>query len=143
MKKSAPISCGLACFVALLAVVSVSCGKKAAAPAAAPSTADTATPAPATPQPAPTDTRPIDDASAINARIAAAQAAMKAKDYEQAAAALTISRQAPVPMTGDQLMTYNSAMASLQGQIAAAAAAGDPKAKAVYEAMRQRALEHR
>ena len=61
MKKSAPISCGLACFVALLAVVSVSCGKKAAAPAAAPSTADTTTPAPATPQPAPVEQIAITD----------------------------------------------------------------------------------
>jgi hypothetical protein len=133
----------MACVIAL-AIVAISCSKKEAAPAVVPSTANTATdPSPATPQPAVMDTRPIEDASALNARIAAAQAAMKAKDYERAASTLTISHQSPVPMTGDQLMTYNSAMASQQNQIAAAAAAGDPKAKAVYEAMRQRASEHR
>jgi predicted NBD/HSP70 family sugar kinase len=46
-------------------------------------------------------------------------------------------------MTGEQLMAHNSAVADLYKQAAAAAAAGDPKAKAVLEKMKQDAMYHR
>ena len=77
------------------------------------------------------------------ARVAQAQAAARAKDYERAMNALALPQQPTTSMTGQELMNIHNAQVDLQNQIAAAAAAGDPKAKAALEAMRQRALYHR
>lgn len=73
--------------------------------------------------------------------ISEARAAMKAKDYDKAIAAVSVSPQTSIPMTGQQLMSLNSAKADVQNQLAAAAAAGDAKAKAAYEALRRRSME--
>lgn len=127
----------------LLGALAISCSKKEATPAT-PNAATTAEAPPvASPAPAAQLAPPSSqDSPAVDARIAEAQAAMKAKDYEKAATALSISGRTPAGMTGQQLMSLNSAKANMQSQIAAAAAAGDPKAKAAYEMLRQRALNH-
>lgn len=74
----------------------------------------------------------------MNDNIAEAKAALQAKNYEKAAAAL-----AAPPQSADQVEAYNRAKGALVMQVNAAAAAGDPQAKAVLEKMRQDALYHR
>ena len=128
----------------LVGALTVSCSKKEATSvtpiaADAPATASPAAAAAAATQPAPPASG---DSRAVDARIAEAQAAMKARDYERAATALAISRATPVSMTAQQLMSINSEKANMVNQLSAAAAAGDPKAKATLEMLRQRALNH-
>lgn len=129
----------VATFISIASVVLVGCKKEEPVPAAsavsetAPVVDPSAKPAP----PLAEDTRPV------NSRVAEAEAALKAKDYERAAAAVTAPRQADVPITGEELMSLNKAQGEVINQLAAAAAAGDPKAKAAYEKMRQRALYRR
>lgn len=127
----------------LLAVfLAAGCSNKEQPPAAtAPSGAtisQTANPA----QAAAPAAQPTPPNTAVNAGIAQAQAAMQARQYEQAANTLANLRTNNAPMTGKQLMSLNRAQADLQNQLSAAAAAGDPQAKAAYEMMRQRALYH-
>ena len=78
----------------------------------------------------------------VDAGLAQAQAAMKAKEYDRAVNTLSSLRTGATPMTGQQLMQVNRAQIDLQNQLSAAAAAGDPRAKAAYEMLRQRALYH-
>jgi hypothetical protein len=101
-------------------------------------------PVPQTPGSPQTPTaQPPENNMPADARLAEAQAAMKAKDYERAINTLAIPRQPAAPMTAQQMMDIHNAQISMQNQIAEAAAAGDPKAKAAYEALRQRSLYHR
>jgi hypothetical protein len=134
----------LAFLIMLLLAATMSCSKK---PTAATDTATTAETPPAAPQAASpaiqAAAQPSGDVAAPNTKVVEAQTALKAKDYERAAAALSMDRRAPVAMTGEQLMAHNSAVADLYKQAAAAAAAGDPKAKAVLEKMKQDAMYHR
>ena len=84
----------------------------------------------------------VDPITPVDSRIAEAQAALKAQDYERAAAALAIPPTAPVPMTGQQLMSLNAAKTDLINRLGAAAATGDPKAVAAYRAMQERLFGH-
>src|SRR5450759_31004 len=129
-------------FMILPSALPLGCGQKqstspASTPAANESPQVTATAPAAQPVTQVTQDLPTEDA-----RIAEAQAAMKSKDYGRAAAALALPRQTPLPMTGQQLMSINSEKANMVNQLSAAAAAGDPKAKATLEMLRQRALNH-
>ena len=130
----------LAFLLPLLGLAAVSCSKKSesratseAAPAPEPPPAAAAAASPAM--------QPTQDTAAMDARIAEARAALKAKDYERAAAAITVPARTAVPMTGQQLMSLNSTKADVINQISAAAASGDAKAKAAYEAMRRHYME--
>lgn len=67
---------------------------------------------------------------------------MKAKDYEKAISAVTLPPRAPIQMTGEQLMSLNSTKAEVINQLAAAAAAGDARAKAAYENVQRYYREH-
>ncbi len=71
----------------------------------------------------------------VDARIAAAKSALQSKDYQKVNAALfpPVNRQAPVPMTGPELMSINDAKAAYLNQLSAAAAKGDASAKAALE----------
>jgi hypothetical protein len=135
-KTSFAYFCSCATAIMLLGVLTAGCSKKSPAPAAS-------APAPAE---ATTDTvrAPATAAAAAsspavgNQQLAEAKAAMQAKNYEKAAMVL-----AKPPQTADQAVAYNRAKGALAQQVMAAAAAGDPQAKAVLEKMRQDALYHR
>ena len=64
---------------------------------------------------------------------------MQSKEYEKVSAALfaPVNRNAPVAMTGQELMSLNDVKATYLNQLSAAAAAGDSKAKAAMEMLRQ------
>ena len=130
----------LALPLVFLGLLAVGCGKKETTQVTPPAPgADTA---PTTSATAPSPTGPAsENPAAPDAMILEAKAAMKAKDYDKAIAAVSVSPQTTVPMTGQQLMSINSAKADVQNQLAAAAAAGDAKAKAAYEALRRRSME--
>jgi hypothetical protein len=144
----------LVCLMILVGVLAISCSKKAAttpadtvaptnAAADAPPVADAAADAPPV---ANADTQvappPAVDASAVgvDSKIAEANAALKAKEFDKALAAFSVPLQSLGPMTGDQLVAYNSAKAAFSQQVIAAAAAGDPKAQAALAILRQNAF---
>lgn len=81
--------------------------------------------------------------SAMSDKVAEAKNAMKAKDYQKAAAALSISSQSLTAMSAEQIAAYNSAKNALAQQVIGAAAAGDPNAKAAMDKLREDALYHR
>ncbi len=121
-------------FACLLAA---GCGKKETSQAASPTPGADTPPTTSAIAPSPAG----ENSAAPDAMISEARAAMKAKDYDKAIAAVSVSPQTSIPMTGQQLMSLNSAKADVQNQLAAAAAAGDAKAKAAYEALRRRSME--
>lgn len=129
--------------VILLGFAVAGCSKKEQPPAAtAPTQAQTPQAASSAQGTAPAAQPAQPTYATVDAGIAQARAAMRAKEYDRAANALSNLRTTGVPMTGQQLMSLNKAQADLQNQLGAAAAAGDPKAKAAYEMLRQRALYH-
>ena len=81
--------------------------------------------------------------SALNGKVSEAQAAIKAKDYQKATSALSISQNSLSSLTADQLVAYNKAKAALAQSVIGAAAAGDPNAQTAMEKLRQDALYHR
>ena len=135
-------------FASLIAALAVSCSKKedtAAVPVAPPQDAPVAeqpvAAQAAAPQQVEAAAQPIQDAPP-QVMVSEAQAAIKAKNFERAQAILQSNPRTPVPMTGEQLMARNQAIGDLYKQASAAAAAGDPRAKAVLEKMKRDA-EHR
>jgi len=116
------------------------CGKKATEPAAA---ADTnaapvvnAAPAPA-PAPAPTTVSPG------QASYEAAQAAVKQKDYDHAAEImLALQQQMRQAKSSDEANAIANQMRNFQQQLMSAAAAGDPKAMAAVQRLRQASTPH-
>ena len=123
----------------LLVVLASGCGKKSAPAATASEATPVAVAAPAAAPAAQAAALSAAEQSNVNARMAAAKAAMQSKDYEKARAALFIpvNRQAPVAMSGQELMSLNATKAAYMNQLFAAAAAGDAKAKATLESLRQ------
>lgn len=116
--------------------------KKHTAPPPPPATASDTIAAPAAAAagvPAPAPALTTAEQANIDARVAAAKAAMQTKDYAKAQAALFVpmNRQAPTPMTGQQLMSLNQVKAAYLNQLTAAAAAGDAKAKATLQSIQQ------
>jgi hypothetical protein len=73
--------------------------------------------------------------------ITEAQQALKNKEYDRALDALLAPPQAGKAPTPEQAAQLNAAMAQLQAQLATAAAAGDAKAIAARERLRQRSLQ--
>jgi hypothetical protein len=140
MNKKFSFCChGFAALVVVLCALTTGCSKKSDAPAAtAPVTTD-ATPAPAdASQPA----SPPANLSSVNGQIAEANAALQAKDYVRAAEALTITPQSPGPQTSEQVIAFNKLKGAVQSQMIAAAAAGDPQAKAALDKLRLDAMYH-
>jgi len=145
MKRVRLISClASGTVVVALAVGSLGCSKKegasnsaAASPVAAdtnaPATAqDTAAPAPEnTPVPVAISTVNVTDAKAA---MDSANAAMRAKQYEEAAK-LLIAIQAQ-QLSAQQAERAHAQMVQLQGALATALAEGDPAAKAAADALR-------
>ncbi len=132
MKKNLLLAASLA--LTLLLAVS-SCGKKeASAPAPDPVAAAPATAAPAGAAPvAPTQTAVLPDA-----RLAESQAALKARDYDKAAAALIAVQRAK--LNDQQAAAAAAQMRQLQSSLAEAVASGDPRAKAAADRLRQSAM---
>lgn len=129
MKKNLLLAASLA--LTLLLSVS-SCGKKA--PATDPVAAAPATAAPAGTAPvAPTQTAVLPDA-----HLAESQAALNARDYDKAAAALIAVQRAK--LNDQQAAAAAAQMRQLQGSLAAAVASGDPRAKAAADRLRQSAM---
>jgi PBP1b-binding outer membrane lipoprotein LpoB len=127
----------------MIAMALTSCSKKPATPPpSAQIEAVPATQTPASPPPIQVAQQNL-AASALNDKVSEAQAAMKARDFERAAAAMSASQDSLGNLNADQLAAYNNAKGALAQQIISAAAAGDPAAKAAMEKMRQDALYHR
>jgi hypothetical protein len=136
----------LPCWPSLLMMVAMAltgCSKKPATPP--PSAQIEAVPAAQTPAspPAAQVAQQNLATSALNDKVSEAQAAMKARDFERAAAALSASQDSLGNLNAEQLAAYNNAKGALARQIISAAAGGDPAAKAAMEKMRQDALYHR
>jgi hypothetical protein len=74
----------------------------------------------------------------VDPRIAEAQAAMKAQEYERAAAALVQLQQ--LQLSEQQAAAARAVMNSFQAQVAAGVASGDPKVKAAAEMLRNSAM---
>jgi len=119
------------------------CGKKQPvatndAPAPTPaSPADAAATDPASPAPAPVaqTAAPVIDPKAT---VADAEAALKARDYERAAATL-LTIQARQQLSEQQAQAVHQRMAELQTSLASAVGSGDPKAIAAANLLRQAA----
>ena len=115
-------------------VLFAGCSKKAADAAAPPETPVAAQPV--EPAAAPVAQAPASDA-APDMQLAAAQAAIKARDYEQAAVALVALQQAQ--LSAQQAEAVAQQMRQFQSGLAAAVASGDPRAKAAADRLRQSA----
>jgi hypothetical protein len=118
------------------------CGKKATETAPAVDTnaaaAAIAEPAPApAPAPAPTTVSPG------QASYEAAQAAVKQKDYDHAAEImLALQQQMRQAKTPDEANAIANQMRNFQQQLMSAASAGDPKAMAAVQRLRQASTPH-
>jgi len=117
-------------------VLFAGCSKKAdesavAAPPETPVEAQAANPAtaPAAQAPAPS--------TVSEAQLTASQAAINARDYEKAAAALVAMQQAQ--LNAQQAEAVAQQMRQFQSGLAQALASGDPRAKAAAERLRQSA----
>jgi hypothetical protein len=120
-----------------LLVFAAGCSKKQAAePTPALPTAESATPAPTQPT-AGTPTTPVPVTRTVEpaAGISATEAALKAKQYEEAAAMLLAVQNQK--LTEQQADAARSQMARLQRDLAGALASGDPKAKAAADLLRR------
>ena len=116
-----------------LIVAVAGCGKK---PAATAPTADTnATTATAAPAPAPAAAAPV-VVQNVNQSFTEVDAAVRAKAYDKAVQTL-IAVQQQRALTEQQAQQAASRMRSLQADLAAAVAAGDPSARAAAERLRQ------
>jgi len=119
---------------ALAVVVFAGCSKKAEpAPAAVPPEAGNAAPAAAETAHA----RPVSISSPTDtsAALSAANAALKSREYEQAARNL-LAVQAQKNLSDQQAAAAKEQMNQLQRSLAGAVASGDPKAKAAAELLR-------
>lgn len=122
----------------VLAVVAIAagCGKKTEKPAAVAPTPD----ATAATQPAPAATPnaalPAVVVTDANQGLAETDAALKAKAYEKAVATL-LAVQEQKTLTAQQAQEAANKMRALQGNLAAAVAAGDPNAIAAVRMLRQ------
>ena len=113
-----------------------SCGKKSAdsdavAPAATPAVTPANNPAAPAPEMAPAP------ATAPALQLTESQAAINARDYEKAAAALMALQQSQ--LSAQQAEAVAQQMRQLQSGLAAAVASGDPRAKAAADKLRQSA----
>lgn len=115
-------------------VVVYGCSKKAAE-VPAPAAETTATPA-AVQQP--TTTPAMTAVPTPDPRLAESQAALKAKNYDAAAVALITAQRSK--LNEQQAAAAAAQMRQLQSSIAEAAAAGDPRAKAAADRLRQSAM---
>lgn len=124
----------LAAFVALSLLLLNGCGEKEAdVPAPVP---ETAAPAPQVAQPVAPPTAAV--AVAPDTRLVESQTALKAKNYDDAAASLVALQR--TKLNAQQAAAAAAQMRQLQSSIAEAAAAGDPRAKAAADRLRQSAM---
>ena len=118
------------------------CGKKDSAtttvPNSGPAPEAAAAPQPAAPVPA-NAPAPVRTANP-NTSLADAQAAMQARDYEKAAAALLSVQNQRQPLTPEQGLAVRNQMIQLQQSLGSAVARGDPKAKAAAALLRQSSM---
>jgi len=120
--------------LALALAVLAGCSKKAEQP---PSVAPPAAGNAAPPSAQSATTRPVNAANSADASavLAAAEAALKAREYEQAAKNL-LAIQAQKNLSEQQALAARDQMVQLQRGLAGAVASGDPKAKAAAELLR-------
>ncbi|MSU22006.1 MAG: hypothetical protein EXS30_11500 [Pedosphaera sp.] len=64
------------------------------------------------------------------------EAALKAKDFEKAAASLLQMQLSSKPLTAEESIAQSGKMRDLQSQLAEAAASGDPRAQAAIRLLR-------
>lgn len=125
--------------VLAVGIMAFGCSKKEEEPPPPPPT-----PAEATPQQpaaaAPTyNPAPAAQMQDSRAAMEAANAALRAREYEQAVQTmLQLQRQAQ--LNEQQAQAVRNNMVKLQGDLAAAVASGDPKAKAAAEMLRRSAM---
>ena len=78
---------------------------------------------------------------AVEAKVLTVQQAVKSHDYDRALDMLLAPTPAAKPPTPEEAAKLNAAMTQLQAQLASAAAAGDAKAIAARERLRQHFLQ--
>ncbi len=137
-RRMKDISSGLA--LLLLGGLLVGCGRKEEA---APPTPAAAAPPPevvAAPAPTPVPTySPADTAAAVAERLRQIEAAQKAREYEKAAEAMLQLRMRQQQMNEQQAALVQQRMRTLQADLAAGVASGDPRAIAAANRLRQAA----
>jgi hypothetical protein len=121
----------LATLAMALLVAAAGCGSKDEKPASV------APPeAPAAVAPAPAAAAPAAVVTDVNKSFAQADAALKARNYDQAVQAL-LAAQRQRQLTDQQAMEARNRMLALQANLASAVASGDANAKAAAERIRQ------
>jgi len=130
-------SFGLLGLILISGVLFVGCKKKEQAVAPAPSEpvpSGQAAASPETPLPVTQPSDPIVASGDANQVISSAQAALKQKDYEKAAATLLYVQQQR--LNDQQADAARAQMVQLQKDLVGAIGAGDPKAKAAADLLR-------
>lgn len=132
--------------ILIMLILGVGCGKKDSAANASQSPVQTEAPAAATPATAAGPTRPSPAELAAQQAMAEqarqAEAAARAREYEQAVDALLAMQREQArraTLSEQQAAQYWRQMQRLQADIAAAAASGDPRAKAAADRLRRSA----
>jgi len=122
----------------VLAVVAIAagCGKKTEKPTAVAPTPDATAAAQPVPATTPGAAQPAVVVTDVNQGLAETDAALKAKAYEKAVATLLAVQQQKA-LTAQQAMAAQNKMRSMQADLAAAVAAGDPNAIAAVKMLRQ------
>lgn len=121
----------------LVAILAAGCGKKGepAGAASPPDSHASATASPTTPQGVPAAAGA--PSSAADARLSESEAAVKARQYDQAVEALAALQQQR--LTEQQAAVVAAQMRQLQSDLAAGVANGDPRAKAAADRLRRSA----
>ncbi|MCS7089457.1 MAG: hypothetical protein RMN51_06880 [Verrucomicrobiota bacterium] len=136
---------GLGVGLAALLTSAVGCSKREVETSAPPSGTSTASD-PAQAQPAPIETPAVRASAADMAaqqaaleRLRQAEQAARQREYERAVEAMLAIREQQRILTEQQAQLYYQQMQKLQSDLAAAIAAGDPRAKAAAERLRRAA----
>jgi hypothetical protein len=130
-------SSGLLGLILISGILVVSCKKKEQAVAPTPNepvTSGQAAASPEAPVPVTQPPEPIVTSSDANQVLSSAQAALKQKDYEKAAATLLYVQQQR--LNDQQADAARAQMVQLQKDLVGAIGAGDPKAKAAADLLR-------
>jgi hypothetical protein len=130
-------SSGLLGLILISGILVVSCKKKEQAVAPTPNepvTSGQAAASPEAPVPLTQPPEPIVTSSDANQVLSSAQAALKQKDYEKAAATLLYVQQQR--LNDQQADAARAQMVQLQKDLVGAIGAGDPKAKAAADLLR-------
>lgn len=129
----------------LVAAAVIGCSKKEQKSSAAAPPSDAATPAApaaaAAAEAAPVPVVNVQSIADTKAAMAAADAALRARQYDQAAKTLLLLQQQR-QLSAQQALAVRDQMRQLQTDLAGAVGSGDPRAKAAADMLRAAAMHH-